>query len=67
MEWVLIISLFSTQDVLMKEHSTYKECVTELKQFKKMHKDDANIRSIECNQAFIVDGEVIVTKRIPDL
>lgn len=67
MEWVLIISLFSTQDILMKEHSTYKECVTELKRFKKMHKNDANVRNVECEQAIIVDDEIIVTKRIPDL
>lgn len=65
MEWVLIISLFSTDDILMKEHSTYKECVNELKRFKRMHKNDANVRGVECEQSLVVNDEIVITKRIP--
>lgn len=67
MEWVLIISLFSTDDILMKEHLTYKECVTDLKRFKKMHKNDANIRDVECEQALILDDDLVVTKTTPEI
>jgi hypothetical protein len=64
-EWVLIVSLFSTQDVFLEEHKTKKECGIALKEFKKLHKNDANVRMAECEMALIVDDEIIVTKRIP--
>ena len=64
-EWVLIVSLFSTQDVFLEEHKTKKECVISLKEFKKLHKNDANVRMAECEMALIMDDEIIVTKRIP--
>lgn len=66
-EWVLIISLFSTQDVFLEEHKTKKECITALNQFKILHKDDANVRKVECETALIIEDEIIVTKRIPSL
>lgn len=51
----------------MKEHSTYKECVNELKRFKRMHKNDTNVRNVECEQVLVLDDEIVVTKRIPGL
>ena len=66
-EWVLIISLISTPDVFLEEHQTKKECITALKEFNKLHKNDANVKTVECEMAIIMDDEIIVTKRIPSL
>lgn len=67
MEWVLIISLYSTQDVFLQEHITYKECNFALKQFKRTHKDDTDIRKVECEKAVIKDDGIIITKNNSDL
>lgn len=62
MEWVLIISLYSTQDLFLKEYPSYNECSKELDKFKQKFKHDKNIRNVECETAFIINDEVIITR-----
>lgn len=64
MEWILVITLFSSSDILLQEHSSRKECIKELKEFQKTHKEDTDVRSVSCEQAFVVDGEVLVVKKL---
>jgi hypothetical protein len=67
MEWVLIITLFSTHDVFLQGHTSYKECIHALKQFKRTHKKDTDINKLECEKAVVLNEELIITKSSPDL
>ena len=67
MEWVLIISLYSTQDVFLQEHITQKECNIALKQFKQTHKNDNDIREVQCEKAVIRDDGIVITKNNSEL
>lgn len=66
-QWVLIISMFSTQDVFLEEHQSKKECNIALKEFKQLHKNDTDVKKVKCELAFIVEDDIIVTKQVPDL
>jgi hypothetical protein len=57
MEWLLIVSLFSTPDYLIGEQKSKRSCEQALAQFKKEHKNDKDIKNVRCTVGTIVEPE----------
>lgn len=55
MHWYLIISMFSTDELLVKQMNTKKECISIQKQITKTIKHNKDVRQISCEQAEIME------------
>lgn len=56
MHWFLIIYMFSTDDLLVTEVESKKECIQLKKKFIKTLKNNKDIKSIECEEGEIMDS-----------
>lgn len=59
MNWFLVVSLFSTSDVLIEEKINYKQCLESIKEFKKTYPEDKDIKTVTCEQGTIIEPEAI--------
>jgi hypothetical protein len=55
MEWYLILTLFSTTDVLVREFKTESACRIYLSAHQAEYKRDKDIKSAMCGQGAILD------------
>ena len=55
MEWYLILTLFSTTDVLVREFKTESACQLYLSAHQAEYKRDKDIRSTVCGQGAVLD------------
>ena len=62
MEWVLVLTLFSTKDVFLAEHKSYEECIKSVREFKKEHRHDRDIKKVECAKGIVIPSDYIVTE-----
>ena len=61
MEWLLIVSLYSSPDFLIGEQKNQRTCEQALKQFKKEHKNDKDIKNVRCTVGTILEPEYTET------
>jgi hypothetical protein len=54
MEWFLILNLYSTDDVLIREFKTQQECEAYLSSHQAEFKKDKDIKSALCDQGAIL-------------
>lgn len=59
MNWFLVVSLFSTSDVLIEEKNNYSQCLQSIKEFKKLYPKDKDIKNVTCEQGTIIEQEEI--------
>jgi hypothetical protein len=55
MKWILLISIFNSDDLLVKEYNTQKECVQIKKEFLKKVKNKS-IKSVSCEEGTIMES-----------
>lgn len=60
MEWLLLISLYSSDDVYIGEQKSYKSCVENLKKLKKKYRKDEDIKDVKCVKGVIVNEYIAV-------
>ena len=56
--WYLIVTLFSSSDVLLGEQKNLAECVKTVENFKKQHKNDKDIKEVTCRQGTVITDYV---------
>lgn len=55
MHWYLIISMFSTDELLVKQMTSKKECTQLQRQITKVIKRNKDVKQIECQQAEMME------------
>lgn len=56
MRWFLVIYLYSSDDLLIKEYGGKRECIAVQREFKEVMKSNKDIKDVTCERGDILDG-----------
>ena len=57
MEWVLLVSLFSSPDLLLQQQPSYRECIHAVKKFEREHGKDKDIKEVKCSRGIVLESD----------